>query len=414
MDNGLPLIDCDGGQQTHSSIKMSLHSPPERPTDNLSTQELWQEAGWDKVPLFMKGSSDASNPSNPLTSNPSIQALQALIYDDQPSHQIQSIQALKTRADQLFKSKSYHLALGFYNQAIDFFKSSSSNSSFPSEILLSLFANRAACHLALENFRSCLSDCHLILKDPLKVPTTTLVRKSLFRSAKASIGLNKLNQALDLINKLINLDSRDQVNDQEPQNLKNQILHKIQKNLHSTYLTQKNLKYQNDLNQALRLTLKLRGISISADNPFPPHSSNLPPGLKPAHFDHIPSEIDINNLSNSSQLSIIYPVYVLRPKDQPPTRDLILSWHEDHLISDHLQELCAQKDSHHFYIISLNRKIFKCGNHLSIRKISALISKSNSNDTIPLGSHGNLEFYLLPIGKLEQDWIAETKIALES
>ncbi|KAI9601075.1 hypothetical protein H4Q26_000873 [Puccinia striiformis f. sp. tritici PST-130] len=68
----------------------------------------------------------------------------------------------------------------------------------------------------------------------------------------------------------------------------------------------------------------------------------------------------------------------------------------DDQISQHLESLCeGRTDSHHLYLITSKRRILKC-----------------VGDSICLGDQANLEFFLLPIGNLEKEWIDQTKINL--
>jgi hypothetical protein len=78
-------------------------------------------------------------------------------------------------------------------------------------------------------------------------------------------------------------------------------------------------------------------------------------------------------------------------------------------MSAHLEALCGGTDSHHLYLITSKRRILKCGNNLTIRKILNSLSKSQSGDYLCLGDQGNLEFFLLPIGHLEKEWVEMTK-----
>lgn len=152
-----------------------------------------------------------------------------------------------------------------------------------------------------------------------------------------------------------------------------------------------------------------RGIIIASSVSFPPSSSSLPPGLKPAHL------VDGNG-SPSPQLtpssSITYPVYVLRPKDQPPARDLILSWNENDLFIDHLEQLTGSPENYHLYVITSQRRILRCGNQLSIKKVAQLAAQSKHPDGIVLGDHGHLELHMLSKGATENEWIQETKAAI--
>ncbi|KAH9466855.1 hypothetical protein MJO28_000532 [Puccinia striiformis f. sp. tritici] len=414
-------------QQCQPSLGPSL--PPNRPAEDISeVDELMKVAGWDTVPLFMKdlpkeftnnqASSDSSAPVNH-----SLEALQALIYDEDEGEKLRSLEALKARANELFGCRDYRQALGFYKQAVEILEKPVPNNAIttdpetaiPQELRNSIYSNRAACHLALGNFRSCLTDCATVLSPPLTIPATKLVRKCFFRSTKALISLERLDEALDCVDKLLSIDHRDQViDDHEPSKLQLEIQRMIASRQAEKLAKELAEERRKGLQKALRDALQSRGISIPTHCPFPPPESSLPPGFEPVHFEEIPTEIAPSRLMETmKEIPIIYPVYVFRPKDETPSRDLILRWHEDDQISQHLESLCeGRTDSHHLYLITSKRRILKCGNNLTIRKISHSISKNQSGDSICLGDQANLEFFLLPIGNLEKEWIDQTKINL--
>jgi len=403
-----------------SSIGPSL--PPNRPREDAGVHELMKAAGWDTIPLFMKDFPSELNQADPNAPvNHSIEALQALIYDDDEEEKLRSLEALKARANELFACRDYRQALGFYKQAVEILEkpipadtspsSESVSTNIPQELRNSIYSNRAACHLALGNFRSCLTDCATVLSPPLPIPATKLVRKCFFRSTKALASLKRFDEALDCVDKLLAIDRRDQLtNDGEPEKLKKEIEHQIAQSQAETRAKELAEARKTILDKALRDTLKSRGILIPAHSPFPPPLSSLPPGLEPVHFEEIPTDVEPAQLIESmKEVSLIYPVYVFRPKDEYPTRDLILRWHEDDLISAHLEELCGRTDSHHLYLITSQSRILKCGNNLTIRRILNSISNTSSHDSLCLGDQGNLEFFLLPIGQLEKEWIEQTK-----
>lgn len=405
-----------------SSIGPSL--PPNRPPDDAGVDELVKAAGWDTVPLFMKDlpeelNRSSSNSDTPV--NPSIEALQALIYDDDDDGKVRSIEALKSRANELFGCRQYRQALGFYTQAVEILvtlvasdanqkqSTTSITPTIPKELKDSVYSNRAACHLALGNFRSCLSDCATVLSPPLPTPASKVIRKCFFRSSKSLLALGRFDEALDCIKKLISSDQRDGVaEDDEPKKLKEEI--ELQINQLANQKRDRELANERRqvVTKVLRREIQSRGILLPTQ--FPPPESSLSPGFEAAHFEKVPENIEPSAVSTSAESwSIVYPVYIFRPKDDCPTRDLVLHWHEDDLMSDRLEQLCDGTNTHHFYVITSKRRILKCGNNLTLRKILHSIRKTRPDDFLRMGDQGELEMFLLPKGKLENEWIEETK-----
>jgi tetratricopeptide (TPR) repeat protein len=119
-------------------------------------------AGWDTIPLFMKDLPKELNQADPNAPvNHTIEALQALIYDEDEDEKLRSLEALKARANELFGCRDYRQALGFYKQAIDILEKpastdtthsepeSTADTNIPQELRSSIYSNRAACHLSL-------------------------------------------------------------------------------------------------------------------------------------------------------------------------------------------------------------------------------------------------------------------------
>lgn len=383
-----------------------IKGPTPRPSnsENKTAEELWKSEGWDQTPLFMKEIPKEVKDEGP------IEALQSLIYDLESIEE--SVKSLKERANELFKLKDFKQALGFYQQAIELIEGARKSDSKEYQenrerfevTLRTLLSNRAACHLALGNYRSCITDCEGVTQAPLPTPIPSFVRKAFFRNSKAKIALKKYEDALLPLQRMIELDKEaSKVEDLEFSKLVEEVHRLIEEREEDARRKLEEARRKGLEEKRLRTALQERGMIIPRKIQFPPPASSLPQGLEPAHFE-----------SKDPNSSIVYPVYVFRPKDQPPTRDLILHWNEEDLFIDHLLEL-TDGDSeceHQFYIITSKGRILKCGNQLSLKKVGLLASKSGNGDGdgIGLGLHGHLELYLLRKGtKEEEDWIREIK-----
>ncbi|KAF9520922.1 hypothetical protein BS47DRAFT_1335601 [Hydnum rufescens UP504] len=125
------------------------------------------------------------------SSNEQLEALQSLIFDEEPN-----VAALnfKDHGNDCFKERRYRDALGFYTQGI-------SVNPDDNVLLEALLCNRAACNLELrEKLRICYTRlCRALGINPRSA-------KALYRSAKALVKLDRLNEALDACNRCLGMD----------------------------------------------------------------------------------------------------------------------------------------------------------------------------------------------------------------
>lgn len=158
----------------NTGVNPSLAEPRRPPTQ----EEL------DQTPLFMK-----SLPDN-YEDNETIQALQSLAFEGTPD---EVASQFKEQGNDYFKGKRYKEAIQFYTQAID---------ANPTDkaLLESIYSNRAASNLELQNFRQTLRDT----SETLKInPRNT---KALYRAARALNALEKYDEATDAVKHVLLLD----------------------------------------------------------------------------------------------------------------------------------------------------------------------------------------------------------------
>eukprot|EP00924_Labyrinthula_sp_SR-Ha-C_P013784 snap_masked-scaffold_5-processed-gene-13.48-mRNA-1 protein AED:0.32 eAED:0.32 QI:0/-1/0/1/-1/1/1/0/266 len=106
---------------------------------------------------------------------------------------MEKIEAKKQEGNDLYRARKYDEAIGKYTEAIDMLKSS--NSTQLGEILPTLLANRAAAKLSLKRYDGVVEDAKACLDiDPDNI-------KAIIRLASALEGLNKLDDALDIVGK---------------------------------------------------------------------------------------------------------------------------------------------------------------------------------------------------------------------
>lgn len=150
-------------------------------------------ADLNKTPLFM----------TELEENDELEAFKSLAYEGTPAEVALNF---KERGNECFKEKHWADAKEFYTKGIQVLQIEqrkratemrSVDTENPEEheelqILEASLVNRAACHLSLQNYRSCTLDCAAVLKlNPRSV-------KAYYRSAKALLALSKIPEANDV------------------------------------------------------------------------------------------------------------------------------------------------------------------------------------------------------------------------
>ncbi|KAK1752099.1 hypothetical protein QBC47DRAFT_389674 [Echria macrotheca] len=178
--------------------------PPGRaPRQGMTLEET--VADLKQHPLFM---TDLPSSGEEQDENPDLAALQALAYDGSP---LENALNFKEQGNDSFRAKRWSDAKEFYSKGIlllvaeekrraDGVKPDSlNNPQGDSEgevakqrgLLEVLYGNRAACHLELRNYRSCVGDCAAALRiNPGNV-------KALYRSARALVAVDRLVEAED-------------------------------------------------------------------------------------------------------------------------------------------------------------------------------------------------------------------------
>ncbi|KAK7403127.1 HSP70/90 co-chaperone [Neonectria punicea] len=164
-----------------------------------------------KSPLFMTDLDDAD------PNNDDIAALQALAYEGTP---LENSSDFKDRGNECFKVKGYADAKEFYTKGIAILSQeerkrtrgetatllnaepdSDDEIARQRDTLESLYVNRAACHLALANYRSCWTDCAAAMRlNPRNV-------KAHYRSARALLAVGRIAEADDVCARGLALDA---------------------------------------------------------------------------------------------------------------------------------------------------------------------------------------------------------------
>ncbi|KAG8807622.1 hypothetical protein FRC17_004379 [Serendipita sp. 399] len=333
----------------------------------------------DSVPLFMKNlPSDASEQSDAL------EALQALVYDGTPDEIATNF---KNQGNDYFKSKRYREALGFYNQAVD---------SKPTETILleSLYLNRAACNLELQNYGSVLRDCSKVL---ITNPSSL---KAFYRSALALIALERSPEAIDCCNRALDI---------EPEN----------SGILATLKRAKDFKELQERKESIRLQ------KIAAEKA---EKKQLNDALKERNIIAVPNTIDDipgdqqPYLSKDEPPSLHLPVLFLYP--QYLQSDVISSFEEHTRFTDHLDLMFPPNgatpgwDAKGEYNVSnlalyastKRKRLLKIGKRTTLAELcrNAAAKPGEEVDGLELVG-GHLSIVVLPKGEVEQKWIDDFK-----
>ncbi|UKZ73765.1 hypothetical protein TrVFT333_001415 [Trichoderma virens FT-333] len=156
-------------------------------------------ADLNKSPLFM----------TEMEENDDIAALQALAYEGTA---LENAADFKERGNECFKVKGYKDASEFYGKGIAVLfveerkrahgeitkhpetgePDSEDEIRQQKEMLEAMYVNRAACHLEMQNYRSCWTDCAAALRlNPRNV-------KAYYRSGKALLAVDRIEEADDV------------------------------------------------------------------------------------------------------------------------------------------------------------------------------------------------------------------------
>jgi tetratricopeptide (TPR) repeat protein len=130
-----------------------------------------------KLPFFMTEIEDGEE------ENEQLEALKALAYEGEP-HEIAL--NFKNQGNDWYREKNYKDAIEYYTKAL-------AVQCGVDEIDLACYLNRAACNLELKNYRRCINDCKLGLRIS---PSNA---KALFRSAKAYLAVDRVDECLDCV-----------------------------------------------------------------------------------------------------------------------------------------------------------------------------------------------------------------------
>ncbi|KAF4971904.1 hypothetical protein FSARC_1409 [Fusarium sarcochroum] len=195
-------------QQASATDATKPELPPARAIASGKTvDEVWEDL--QKSPLFMTD-------LDPNAENDDIAALQALAYEGTP---LENGLEFKERGNEYFKMRSHTDAKEFYGKGIAILAGEERKRAKGEqtknqegvidteeeiqkqrETLEALYVNRAACHLAVKNYRTCWLDCAAALRlNPRNL-------KAYYRSARALLAVDRIEEADDVCARGLTLD----------------------------------------------------------------------------------------------------------------------------------------------------------------------------------------------------------------
>jgi hypothetical protein len=266
-------------------------------------------ADLNKMPLFMTS----------LEESDDLEALKALAYEGTP---LEVASGFKERGNESFKEKGWKDAKEYYGKGIQVLlaevrkRQEGEHTAADKEetkkevsVLEACLVNRAACHLELKNFRSCVMDCG----SARKINSGNI--KAYYRSAKALLALDRIAEADDACARGLELDSENKA----LQGVANEIIKKNEK-----IADKKRKEAEREMRRrkevaTLKAALKARNIKT--------RKTAQPPEMEDAKVELTPDPVD-----PSSTLS--FPTVLLYPLALES--DFIKAFNEMQTLGDHL------------------------------------------------------------------------------
>ncbi|KAJ6444452.1 tetratricopeptide repeat protein 4 [Purpureocillium lavendulum] len=309
---------AEQGQQQQANQSGSDATKPSLPPGlslnaGKTVDEVWAELN--KSPLFM----------TELEENDDVAALQALSYEGSA---LENSADFKERGNECFKVKGYVDAKEFYTKGVQILAAeerkrakgevtknpegepdSEDEIRKQKEMLEALYVNRAACHLGLDNYRSCWLDCAAALRlNPRNL-------KACYRSAKALLAVDRIEEADDVCAMGLAVDP-------ENQGLKAVAADIIKR---ATELDARRKKEEERAATKRRREQLLRA-ALAARN-IPTRTTDKPPEMGDTQLELVPDPDDPRS-TLSFPTVLLYPLHL--------ESDFIKGFNETQTLEDHL------------------------------------------------------------------------------
>ena len=353
-----------------------------------SSDEILAELN--KTPLFMTS----------LEENDELEAFKALAYEGTP---LEVALNFKEQGNECFKERKWADAKEFYAKGIQVLqaeqrkrseevKTQQGQDHKPSKeereeqgILETCLVNRAACHLSLQNYRSCAADCASALRlNPKNI-------KAYYRSSKALLALSKIPEADDVCARGLALDPQNAALKQVAEQIiaKNAELEAKRKG----ELAAQQKKQNEEL--LLKAALKARGIRT--------RRTAQPPEMEDASVKLVPDPLD-------PQSELVFPTVLLYPLTLQS--DFIKAFGETETIASRLQAVLAERppwdrDGEYrykgveCYMETLKGGLIKVGKNVSLLKVLSAGTVEVVDEVVKI--------FVLPKAKAEA-WIQDFKM----
>ncbi|WVO18037.1 hypothetical protein L204_105735 [Cryptococcus depauperatus] len=362
----------------------------------------------ESTPLFMKEAPKEDD------DNPVLEALRSLVFEGEGDEIAMNF---KNHGNELHVQKSYGEAIKTYTQGINAHPSSVS-------LLVTLYNNRAACHLIQKNYRSVLKDTSAIigLFTAQKAAKDKAVVKALFRAAQALIGLERWRECEDVIERGRELANQvgEDVKVWEP------LLKEVEKGKKRENDRIERIRREKMTRMAMRKAIEERGL-ISVDTPNPPDNPQT------LHFDQdsiVPADELVGWTPPPPHTPLIFPIVLFYP--EYGQSDFITQFHENSSFEDQLAAMFpASQTSPNMpwadwdekrqynvpnlvvYVETKEKRLLKVGKELTLREVLSKARREARGNIKKDGiilRDGLLSFIVLVKGPQENAWVEDFKM----
>ncbi|KAJ3147168.1 hypothetical protein HDU89_005765 [Geranomyces variabilis] len=266
-----------------------------------------------KTPLFMKTMPSEKD----IEENETLAAIHSLIYDGTP---VEIATNFKNQGNEAFQEgkRGFKHAINYYTKGLD-------QKADDPKLNAILYTNRAAVHLELGNFRKVLNDCAAALTlQPDNV-------KAYYRSIKALLALDKLDEALDCCERALKVDPHNAaIQVEQAKVVKRQALMAETARARAKR-EERTMREARELKNAI----VSRGITMITTNPSAPATTTS------SHFVHPSQGTHSMRLDHSTDPpTLTVPTVFLYPEHAQS--DLIAAFPETDLLQPHLDTMFEQ------------------------------------------------------------------------
>ena len=285
---------------------------PDRPPAMAALQDKSADeilADLNKMPLFMTS----------LEENDDLEAIKTLAYEGTP---FEVASGFKERGNECFKENNWKDAKEFYSKGIQVLlievrkRQNGEDAATDREevkkevsVLEACLGNRAACHLILKNYKSCVVDCG----SAMKINKRNV--KAYYRSAKALLALDKIAEADDVCAKGLDIDPE------------NKALHDV-----ASDIIKKNEKITEKMRKEMEREVRRRKEEATLKAALKARNIKTRKTAQPPEMEDAKVELTTDPVDPASSLS--FPTVLLYPLALES--DFIKAFNEVQTLGDHL------------------------------------------------------------------------------